>query len=393
MVFLVARDWYDCAQRSFHETRKSNMADDEGETPVTLFPRFGKVYVWNADDAFKIRSKYRIVGSLIGSFPRKRKQNHSFSLPLLLSQEEATLLLHKGLARIFNMPKRFPAPSKEEVETFNELRRDSVVKQIALFQKEREEKLMELAEVIEEGRRRKRKRKKCDDDDGEASLASKKMKSEELCNEGAEDCTTKKEEECNQSSEKCNEGNNDMKRNQDETCSGIEVIQAESETTPAVNTADQESKDKLSNDMSDVSASSDLHCEETKSFSELKTLTHIPTVMPQRLQTLLPVDWTYPQTESEKLHYRVFSDLWEKGYYLTPGAKFGGDLLAYPGDPMRYHSFYIVIIIPWKKKITPFEIISAGRLGATVKKTALLCSVSDNTGEVVYTSVKWSGIS
>ncbi|KAL9955000.1 hypothetical protein ACROYT_G042594, partial [Oculina patagonica] len=121
-------------------TGKSNMADDEDETPVTLFSRFGKVYVWSADDAFKIRSKYRIVGSLIGSFSRKRKQNHSFSLPLLLSQEEATLLLHKGLARIFNMPKRFSVPSKEEVETFNELRRDSVVKQIALFQKEREEK-------------------------------------------------------------------------------------------------------------------------------------------------------------------------------------------------------------------------------------------------------------
>ncbi|XP_078349971.1 tRNA-splicing endonuclease subunit Sen34-like [Oculina patagonica] len=371
------------------------MADDEDETPVTLFSRFGKVYVWSADDAFKIRSKYRIVGSLIGSFSRKRKQNHSFSLPLLLSQEEATLLLHKGLARIFNMPKRFSVPSKEEVETFNELRRDSVVKQIALFQKEREEKLMELAEVIEEGRRRKRNRKKCDDDDGEASLASKKMKSEELSNEGAEDCTTKEEGECNQSSEKCDEGNNDMERNQDETCSRIEVIQADSEKTTTVNTVEQESNDKLKNkcDISNVSANSDIHCEETKPFSELKTLTHIPTIMPQRLQTLLPVDWTYPQTESEKLRYRVFLDLWEKGYYLTPGAKFGGNLLAYPGDPMRYHSFYIVIIIPWKKKITPFEIISAGRLGATVKKTALLCSVSDGTGEVVYTSVKWSGIS
>lgn len=363
------------------------MADDEQETPVTLFSRFGKVFVWNADDAFKIRSKYRIVGSLIGSLPRKPKQNHCFSLPLLLSQEEATLLLDKRLARIFTTPKIFPAPLKEEVERFNELRRDSVVKQIELFQKGREEKQMELADIIEEGRRRKRKRRK--DDDEEESLALKKMKSEEISNEGAGERKTDEEEENNQSIEKCNEGDNDMTRNQEETCCRTEIIQAN------LGTPDQESKEKLKNkcDLSNLSTSSDVNCEETKPSSELGTLTHIPTIMPQRLQIFPPADWTYPQTEREKLHYRVFLDLWEKGYYLTSGAKFGGDLLAYPGDPMRYHSFYIVIIIPWEKKVTPFEIISAGRLGATVKKTALLCSVSDDTDEVVYTSVKWSGIS
>ena len=37
--------------------------------------------------------------------------------------------------------------------------------------------------------------------------------------------------------------------------------------------------------------------------------------------------------------------------------------------------------------------ISAGRLGATVKKTALICSVNDETDEILYTSIKWSGIS
>lgn len=369
------------------------MADNEDEPPVTLFSRFGKVYVWNADDAFKLRSKYRIVGSLIGSLPRKPKQNHCFSVPLLLSQEEVTLLLDKGLARIFNMPKVFPAPSKEEVERFNELRRDSVIKQTELFQRGREEKQMELAEVIEEGRRRKRKRKKGDgdnDDEGER-LALKKMKSEKIGNEG---CKTKKEGECNQSNDKCNEDNNVMKRYQDETCSSTEVYPANSETLPTVNTVEQESK--IKGDMSiNVAACSDITSEETKPSSELGTLTHIPTIMPQRMlkESYSPMDWTYPQTQSDKLRYKVFLDLWERGYYLTSGAKFGGDLLAYPGDPMRYHSFYIVIIIPWDKKITPFQIISAGRLGATVKKTALFCSVDDNTGDVVYTSVKWSGIS
>lgn len=351
------------------------------ETPLNLFSRFGKVFVWNADDALKIRSKYRIVGSLIGSFPQRPRQNHCFSLPLLLSEDEATLLLHKGLARICNTPKSFPAPSKEEVETFNELRRDSVVKQIELFQRGREEKRLELAKVIEEGRRRKRKRKK-GDNAGQEILAAKKLKSEEISNKKAEECT--EEQEITQLNVKCDEGSIATKGDLD-TCSRAEVMEYYPGTPPTLDYKEQETKDRLQD-------KSDINYEETKPFSELGTLIHIPTVMPQRFQSFPSVGWTYPHTESEKLHYRVFLDLWEKGYYLTTGAKFGGDLLAYPGDPMRYHSFYIVIIIPWGKKVTPFEIISAGRLGATVKKTALLCSVSD-TNEVVYTSVKWSGIS
>lgn len=363
------------------------MADDL----VTLFSRFGKVFVWNADDALKIRSKYHIVGSLIGSLPRRPQQNHCFSLPLLLSQEEATLLLHKGLARICNTPKSFPAPSKEDVERFNELRRDSVVKQYELFQREREEKQLELAKVIEEGRRRKRKRKNVDNEE-QGILAAKKLKSED--SEEADECT--EEREFTQLNIKCDEGADEssiaIEEDQD-TCSRVEDMEYYSGTPPTLNYKEQETKDRLhdKSDKPNVSIKSNFDCKETKAISELGALIHIPTVMPPRLQSFPSVDWSYPQTESETLHYRVFLDLWEKGYYLTSGIKFGGDLLAYPGDPMRYHSFYIVIIIPWGKKVMPFDIISAGRLGSTVKKTALLCSVSD-TNEVVYTSVKWSGI-
>lgn len=363
------------------------MADDL----VTLFSRFGKVFVWNADDALKIRSKYRIVGSLIGSLPRRPQQNHCFSLPLLLTQEEATLLLHKGLARICITPKRFPVPSKEEVERFNELHRDSVIKQYELFQREREEKQQELSKVIEEGRRRKRKRKKLIEEEEEI-LAAKKLKSED--NKEADECM--EEQDFTELNIKCNEGadKGSVATEEDQVAfSRVEDMEYYSGTPPALNYKEQETKDRLHDrsGVPKVSIKSNFHCEETKAISELSALVHIPTVMPQRLQSFPSVDWTYPQTESEMLHYRVFLDLWEKGYYLTSGIKFGGDLLAYPGDPMRYHSFYIVIIIPWGKKVTPFDIISAGRLGSTVKKTALLCSVSD-TNEVVYTSVKWSGI-
>lgn len=424
----------------------SNMAEHFAELkddiPVNLFACYGKVYAWDADDVFKMRSKYRIVGSLIGSLPRKPRQNNAFSLPLLLSREETTLLLNKGMARIFNVSRNPFTPSDEDVEKFNELRRESVVKQIEQFKRMQEEKRIELAEEIEEGRRRKREKaagfaaktveeskNESDEDreinkkDGnesndeeendreregkkkkkrkgkvgtveEESVPAKKLKSEELNIESSEDKETIEDKDCNQFiSENCPRSSDiNITGNVEETCSK-NVTQPANEVK--LTNAEQEAENRLVEESEAQSLTNDSgnNTEELKSYSELGTLIHIPTEMPLRLQSFPPADWTYPQTDCEKLHYKVFLDLWEKGYYLTSGVNFGGDFLAYPGDPVRYHSFYIVVIIPWGKKITPFEIISAGRLGASVKKTALLCSVTGDTGQVMYTSVKWSGIS
>lgn len=43
------------------------------------------------------------------------------------------------------------------------------------------------------------------------------------------------------------------------------------------------------------------------------------------------VEWKYPVTSDQQLRYRIYKDLWEKGYYITGGEKFGGDFLVYPG--------------------------------------------------------------
>ncbi|XP_025089502.1 tRNA-splicing endonuclease subunit Sen34-like isoform X2 [Pomacea canaliculata] len=89
-------------------------------------------------------------------------------------------------------------------------------------------------------------------------------------------------------------------------------------------------------------------------------------------------DWAYPTTSFEKLRYAVFKDLWEKGFYLTSGQKFGGDFLAYPGDPSRFHSFYIVICVDYTQDLYTLDIISMGRLGSNVRKTVLLSSQDVN---------------
>jgi len=41
--------------------------------------------------------------------------------------------------------------------------------------------------------------------------------------------------------------------------------------------------------------------------------------------------WCYPSNAEERARCEVFRDLWEKGYYMGGGSKFGGDWLVYPG--------------------------------------------------------------
>ena len=159
------------------------------------------------------------------------------------------------------------------------------------------------------------------------------------------------------------------------------------------------------------------------------------------------IDWNFPQTEFEKLSCRVFTDLWEQGYFLTSGGKFGGSFLVYPGlfsntmhtrgksweyifyfhnifsvlshwkrnifskiyftfreknifdfqptifpgDPARFHSFYIAVIVPGDAQLDSQEIAAMSRLGTSVKKTVLVCS-EDEHRKLTYISLQWAGI-
>jgi len=41
--------------------------------------------------------------------------------------------------------------------------------------------------------------------------------------------------------------------------------------------------------------------------------------------------WTYPSNQEERAKCAIFADLWQKGYYMGNGLRFGGDWLVYPG--------------------------------------------------------------
>jgi tRNA-splicing endonuclease subunit Sen34 len=118
--------------------------------------------------------------------------------------------------------------------------------------------------------------------------------------------------------------------------------------------------------------------------------------------------WSYPSDLAERAKCAVFRDLWEKGYYMGGGLKFGGDFLVYPGipismvslqlgsrlsgDPLRFHSHFTATVIESPEKtVMPIEIVAHGRLGTATKKTHLFCTWDEAVGTVTYVSIEWAG--
>lgn len=92
-----------------------------------------------------------------------------------------------------------------------------------------------------------------------------------------------------------------------------------------------------------------------------------------------------PNTSSE---YKIYRDLWNKGYFITEGHTFGGDFLLYPGDPVYFHASHIVHILD--SPFVPSKTVSCNcRLSVNVNKTCLYAYLNPENNSIVYQSVKW----
>ncbi|KAG7193117.1 tRNA-splicing endonuclease subunit [Scheffersomyces spartinae] len=114
-------------------------------------------------------------------------------------------------------------------------------------------------------------------------------------------------------------------------------------------------------------------------------------VIPELAQTEyimkdLPALWNY-----NDIRYKVYSQLKENGWYLMSGFRFGGLFVAYPGDPLRFHSH--LVVLPPTPEIELISLIRGGRLASGVKKVWILVDANeDNTKEdTCMFSIEWAG--
>ncbi|XP_078511102.1 tRNA-splicing endonuclease subunit Sen34 [Lissotriton helveticus] len=303
----------------------------------------GKALVWNADDARDIRECHGLAGNLVGSLARKPRQNVRLGLPLQLLPEEARLLAEIGAGTLVNCtsPRQSHSAESTEEEAESDDASDSETceeeepprPEVEAFQQSLQESYHEQRSLALEERRR--------------------------LLEGL--------------SERITRGRAKKKQEHKES-------------------ADDEMKSPPQGHLKELQ-----NLEETFNFPQNAMMVQIPTArMPPGQEA--DVDWRQPSKEwphtgqqKHEVRYRVFRDLWERGYFLTSGSKFGGDFLVYPGDPMRFHAHFIALCFAQEEEIPLSDIISAGRLGTNVKKTVLLCSVNVE-GMVSYTSLQWAGL-
>lgn len=108
-----------------------------------------------------------------------------------------------------------------------------------------------------------------------------------------------------------------------------------------------------------------------------------------REQDKVASSWTFPCTSVlARTRLFVYKDLWNHGYYLTDGTKFGGDFLAYLGDPVIFHARYIVVCREGAggQECRPQDLVALSRLGTCVRKVVLLAWLEGE--EVRYRSVR-----
>ena len=77
----------------------------------------------------------------------------------------------------------------------------------------------------------------------------------------------------------------------------------------------------------------------------------------------------------------VFKDLHEKGFTMTSAAKFGGDYLAYPGDPMLFHAYFTVRVLETGEKMTPLSCSSVTRMAHAARKNVVFAFCGEEGDE------------
>jgi len=269
----------------------------------------------------------RLKHRILGNFVGFAPKTYHIGLPLILQPVELQLLKEKGLVRFYQVDGA-KHPRDQLIEKALEYREQCYQTQIDEFKAERTEKIYSIADKIVAGKR-------------------KKMLQEEK--------ELKKQKIAASEKEKHADDDQSVRDNLDrETIINQEIANIK----------------PISREM-----------------QVIQTFIEDPWIEAEEKQTC---KWSYPSSDIlSKCRLYTFKDLWNNNYYLSEGSKFGGDFLAYCGDPVKYHAKYIVICVENKESISNEnrvqDLIARCRLGTSVKKIILFSWLEED--EVKYKSL------
>ncbi|KAM9226024.1 tRNA-splicing endonuclease subunit Sen34 isoform 2-T4 [Dugong dugon] len=307
----------------------------------------GRSLVWGAEAVQALRERLGVGGRTVGALPRGPRQNSRLGLPLLLMPEEARLLAEIGAVTLVSAPRPDPRDHGLALASFKRQQEQGFQEQSALAAEARETRCQEFLEKIAEGQ------------------AVKKQKLQQDSGSGGSQGAAGSQEAAGSQAVGENEAN---------------ASQASREREEAGSSSSQPGP---SDGVAPLPRSA--------------LLVQLATARPRPIKArpldwrVQSKDWPHAGRPAHELRYSIYRDLWERGFFLSAAGKFGGDFLVYPGDPLRFHAHYIAQCWAAEDPIPLQDLVSAGRLGTSVRKTLLLCSPQPD-GKVVYTSLQWAGL-
>ncbi|XP_040834036.1 tRNA-splicing endonuclease subunit Sen34 isoform X1 [Ochotona curzoniae] len=298
----------------------------------------GRSLVWGAEAVQALRERLGVGGRTVGALPRGPRQNSRLGLPLLLMPEEARLLAEIGAVTLVSAPRPDPRQHSLALASFKRQQEQSFQEQSALAVEAREAQRQELRDKIAQGQ------------------AAKKQRLEQAA--GA---------------------------------SGVQEA-AGSQAGP-----EQAQEGQEAGEQQEAPPSQPGPSDEVAPLPRSALLVQLTTARPRPVKArpldwrVQSKDWPHAGRPAHELRYSIYRDLWERGFFLSAAGKFGGDFLVYPGDPLRFHAHYIAQCWAPEDPIPLQDLVAAGRLGTSVRKTLLLGSPQPD-GTVVYTSLQWAGL-
>ncbi|RMZ89677.1 hypothetical protein DV736_g3088, partial [Chaetothyriales sp. CBS 134916] len=313
------------------EKNEDEWAEFTPDLPLPLFYVGGRYLVFDIKTAAWLRREHNVCGYNVGTLPQSPAQNLFLGLPIMLMPEEAQILVDKGAAYVVDDARAHDqaiydrSPAREEAY-LNETRRQA--------SEVEHQRTQEHAEARER------------------ALSKQNPK---------------------------NKAKSTRKREQVVNHNLLNIDDPSRQQTPAPNTnptRDNDAQDSSTKRHTTISksppASQPCHVTPTSSHH----LLHIsptdpapgpspPSPFPSKGKRLPGLPTSYP----------LFQYLHSRGFFMTPGLRFGCQYSTYPGDPLRYHSHFLAVGVGWDEELDLMDLVGGGRLGTGVKKGFLIGSV------------------
>ncbi|KAJ5782893.1 hypothetical protein N7457_004667 [Penicillium paradoxum] len=320
--------------------------DFQPDLPIPISYVSGRYLLFSIDAVTYLRREHHICGVLIGTLPQIPQQNVFLGLPLELMPEEARLLVDKGVACIVD-----EAKAHEGMNT--------------LLEEDRRRYLRDLESQGQHVSRIQTDRKERNREQTMKKLDEKKAKAKAKASDSA-------------------------------AAAQAPPVPADATSTPTPSQINPAIVDLFAAEDSGISSPS------TKVSNKPNQAAVVITPATSYPPLRTPPSSSHLSAPAVPLSYPLFAHLHSNGYFLSPGLRFGCQYMAYPGDPLRFHSHFLAVAYEWDENIDLMHLIVGGRLGTGVKKGFLIggsqktIDEADSEAERVESvrtfSLEWAGM-